>query len=1223
MLVTFILLLQVVVQGSLLRAATTKNDNNADIYQGWSDEMIDEEVHSLMLKGESFQSFSLQSYKNKRRKLIKDADRNKVCFQNSNSADFYLDPFKANDDRGDWGKCLPEELFGVMCEHEAPHLLNDGSWTVNDGPLHDKPSEELYKRLKILHDDYCVHMDLNIDVQTQSIFNDFLHGRGMYTAVNATSGQEITLLDSTLNVKVFPVVEGGKKYFFEGSRQPIFTFLKGVTYTFDQSDPSNLFHRIRFTTNGEIAGGRLATEYLKGVQFSSAAAGTPGAYTKITVPSDAPTSLYYICENHVGMGATFNVQDVTMTMGNRKLISETGLISYQAACIQKYPSNPRYQFQMSLYCLTAYFDKKADLYVKQEYKINKPCEIMMRSGNANNIVNTNSKPPLDFCKQDNNTCTVLAPVWPYTGRTCSKYCAGFPGLKCVGASTKIDGCLAGRNLSCDAEQTFTSSLLCTCGIDDSIAIKSSVPSTPLTTTCTAMLASGAARPQVCQQDFTRNRCQATVYTNGKTCNDYCTGIDSSFMCYAGYNDQDDTCNVSEEYGCNRTATLQICTCGPKPNAAVRAVTPLEISINNPNCERMAISNRLSTGSGRDPDQFCPSNTLIADTSSEISTTDVCTTRANLGAGLKYSTCSAYCSSFPSMKCAQAAALLGTTGCVPKANLVGCNDVIKGNALCGCTFDAAKTATELSKAAEPISKACINLAFAGDMSPYGIREFCSSDTTSTSCSVMVTDLIGLNPNRVRSCDAVCGSYEGMKCTSASETPNRICNDINVGAKVIDCSTPTLLNNLQCTCGFVTNSTRLSSLNTGPVYTAKNTDSMCPAYKTDATGAVINEADRTYKKITLNLEKDISAIGAVKIKDVAIVNDFSDSNIDSYNTNDVEVCAGVEFTKTVNDKPETCSFGHRLSSSSNCYGKLQMDFDSARQACAKREGNLLRIDDAAEVRTLNQLFGIDRAFSIGLYENAGLGYEWDIDGKTGLKVQLSSLTYLKIIPPTSSLHDCFEYLNGTLTPHRCTDTKLWICEGKPANGGDLKADEGGFCLWYLDDPTLTLPDDESAGFRNTVLGDHLAYSVGTTSTRYHYYPEYDSIYPATIDPHPQNEANWDKLTYSKIGVAKNGLIIDKIHEKDSFHCHFSPTNFGTSRIYLQQHMLERLYPGSFKKHCFCGYKNIGYFVSRCDCTRNGVQNNNCQKHHRALLYNATYKETGRYVYCNTGQCDIESP
>ena len=54
----------------------------------------------------------------KSRKLIKDADRHRMCFQDNGNypaeADYLKDPFKANNDRGDWGKCLPEELFGIL-----------------------------------------------------------------------------------------------------------------------------------------------------------------------------------------------------------------------------------------------------------------------------------------------------------------------------------------------------------------------------------------------------------------------------------------------------------------------------------------------------------------------------------------------------------------------------------------------------------------------------------------------------------------------------------------------------------------------------------------------------------------------------------------------------------------------------------------------------------------------------------------------------------------------------------------------------------------------------------------------------------------------------------------------------------------------------------------------------------------------------------------------------
>jgi len=185
-----------------------------------------------------------------------------------------------------------------------------------------------------------------------------------------------------------------------------------------------------------------------------------------------------------------------------------------------------------------------------------------------------------------------------------------------------------------------------------------------------------------------------------------------------------------------------------------------------------------------------------------------------------------------------------------------------------------------------------------------------------------------------------------------------------------------------------------------------------------------------------------------------------------------------------------------------------------------------------------------------------------------------------------------------------------------------DEGGFCIWYLEDRVLSLPDDESGGFRNTEIANFLAFSEDTRTRKY--YKEYDELIgSAEFRGHYGNQDNWEGLTRMKLGLDSHDPIVDIDHETDDFHCHFSPTNFGISRIYLQQHMLERIYPGAFKKHCFCGYKHLGKLVSRCDCTKNGVRNSNCQKEHRPLLFSSTYKENGEYVYCNNGQCEQASP
>jgi hypothetical protein len=97
---------------------------------------------------------------------------------------------------------------------------------------------------------------------------------------------------------------GGNKYFIDGVQQDTVMIGAGLTYKFDQSDSSNGNHPLRFSTtdNGTHSGG---SEYTVGVT----AVGTPGqagAYTQIDVQNGAPSTLYYYCTNHSGMGGAAN-----------------------------------------------------------------------------------------------------------------------------------------------------------------------------------------------------------------------------------------------------------------------------------------------------------------------------------------------------------------------------------------------------------------------------------------------------------------------------------------------------------------------------------------------------------------------------------------------------------------------------------------------------------------------------------------------------------------------------------------------------------------------------------------------------------------------------------------------------------------------------------------------------------------------------------------------------
>ena len=98
--------------------------------------------------------------------------------------------------------------------------------------------------------------------------------------------------------------DSGNKYIIDGVQQDTIMIGAGLTYKLDQSDSSNSNHPLRFSTtsNGTWAGG---SEYTTGVT-TNGVPGNAGAYTQIAVEGGAPSTLYYYCTNHSGMGGQAN-----------------------------------------------------------------------------------------------------------------------------------------------------------------------------------------------------------------------------------------------------------------------------------------------------------------------------------------------------------------------------------------------------------------------------------------------------------------------------------------------------------------------------------------------------------------------------------------------------------------------------------------------------------------------------------------------------------------------------------------------------------------------------------------------------------------------------------------------------------------------------------------------------------------------------------------------------
>ena len=108
---------------------------------------------------------------------------------------------------------------------------------------------------------------------------------------------------NTTAVSVQVSVEGnsngtGNVYVIEGTQKKSLTLGVGRTYTF--THPTN--HPLKFSTTSDGTHGS-GSEYTTGVNTS-----TSGS-TVIEVTSSTPTTLYYYCSIHQGMGGTITISN--------------------------------------------------------------------------------------------------------------------------------------------------------------------------------------------------------------------------------------------------------------------------------------------------------------------------------------------------------------------------------------------------------------------------------------------------------------------------------------------------------------------------------------------------------------------------------------------------------------------------------------------------------------------------------------------------------------------------------------------------------------------------------------------------------------------------------------------------------------------------------------------------------------------------------------------------
>ena len=93
------------------------------------------------------------------------------------------------------------------------------------------------------------------------------------------------------------------KYYLDGSPNPSLKLKRGYVYYFDATDSSTNTHPFLLSTGS--SGGNTSGEYTNGVTNSQTTNGT----LTFQVPSDAPSTLYYVCKNHIGMGGEITISD--------------------------------------------------------------------------------------------------------------------------------------------------------------------------------------------------------------------------------------------------------------------------------------------------------------------------------------------------------------------------------------------------------------------------------------------------------------------------------------------------------------------------------------------------------------------------------------------------------------------------------------------------------------------------------------------------------------------------------------------------------------------------------------------------------------------------------------------------------------------------------------------------------------------------------------------------
>jgi hypothetical protein len=141
-------------------------------------------------------------------------------------------------------------------------------------------------------------------------------------------------------------VDSVDKYFINGVDRPILQLYQDQTYIFDLSSSTLVPHPFRFSETNTNDGTSTGTPYTTGI--------TGTEERTFVVPTGAPTTLYYYCENHSGMGATVSISPaVDLMLKGNVAVTGTGSLTVPSGTTGQRPTGVsgmiRYNSTLNVY----------------------------------------------------------------------------------------------------------------------------------------------------------------------------------------------------------------------------------------------------------------------------------------------------------------------------------------------------------------------------------------------------------------------------------------------------------------------------------------------------------------------------------------------------------------------------------------------------------------------------------------------------------------------------------------------------------------------------------------------------------------------------------------------------------------------------------------------------------------------------------------------------------